>query len=82
MNKTDTTTDYKKMLADIRENHRRWRECPRHLYRAWDANKHSLGQKHTCLNCGSSKSLTDIGCYIEGYKAAGGDPNDIMPGYA
>jgi ferredoxin-like protein FixX len=82
MKKTDTATDYKKMLADIRENNRRWRECPRHLYRAWDANKHSLGQKHTCLNCGSSKSLTDIGCYIEGYKAAGGDPNDIMPGYA
>lgn len=82
MNKTDTTTDYKKMLADIRENHRRWRECPRHLYRAWDANKHRLGQKHTCLNCGSSKSLTDIGCYIEGYQAAGGNPNDIMPGYA
>lgn len=73
--------DTKKLLAEIRENNRRWRECPRHRYEAWNPDKHQLGQKHTCLQCGSSKSLTDIGCYIEGYQAAGGDPNDIMPNW-
>lgn len=72
---------FDKIWAEVRENNRRWRECPRHLFEAWNPDERKFGEKLTCKNCGASEMLNDIARYIEGYKAAGGDPNDIMPNW-
>lgn len=71
--------DLGKIFAEVQENSRRLRSCSQHLFSVHDVKK--MGQKLPCYNCGGRLALTDIGFYISGFKAAGGDPNEIMPGY-
>lgn len=71
--------DTKQIWADVQDNSRRTRECPRH---AFTADLVKLGERLTCKNCGGTLRLTDIGQYIAGYVAAGGNAADIWPAYA
>lgn len=68
--------DASQMLAEIKQNHRNLNRCPQHLFPFKESN---LGQKHSCANCGGTMRLTEISYYCRGYKAAGGDPNEICP---
>lgn len=61
----------------VKENYRKICECPRHRFAYVGAVK--LGQKFQCQACGGTMGLIGIGDYIAGYKAAGGDVNDIWP---
>lgn len=54
------------------------RGCPRHRF----SGEAVIGKRKPCDACGGTLSLSDIGNYIRGYKAAGADPNDIWPGYS
>ena len=70
--------DGKALWSEVQENFRKMRECRRHRFEHQTV---TLGMKINCLNCGGYLRLTDIGQYIAGYKAAGGDAADIWPAY-
>lgn len=79
MTTTPNTTDgIKGMLADIQERNRRACACQRHHF-PHNPDGYRLGQKHTCIRCEVPFGLVDIGHYIRGYMAAGGNPADVMP---
>lgn len=62
----------------IRENLDKLDNCPRHKF---SGERMPPGNKHTCLNCGGEMNGGDVLYYIAGYEAAGGDCNDIYPGW-
>lgn len=68
-----------KLFAEVRENHRKLDSCPRHTFDPPEEIR--LGTKLTCIHCGGILGIGDIGYYIKGYVAHGGDSADIWPGY-
>jgi hypothetical protein len=63
----------KGIWAEVQANRARLSGCARHRFDGdW-----KIGQRKVCLVCGGGMSLTDIGNYIRGYEAAGGNANDI-----
>lgn len=64
--------------AEVKANSAKREACPRHVFAGGDV---KMGQKVTCLACGATMSLVEAGFYIKGFKAAGGDPNAIWPGW-
>lgn len=81
----DEFADYLKkespsIMAEVKANRAKLDGCYRHLF---DIPKPiTMGAKYHCQKCGGQTSLTDIGWYIRGYVAHGGDANDIVPGWA
>ena len=65
-------------LAAIQERTRRAMACPKHRYEI-GASPFALGAKYRCAHCGDERRLMDIGLYVQGYQAAGGDPRDVCP---
>ena len=63
----------------IQENINRMDQCAKHTFDGVYIK--TLGAKYTCRSCGYQARLSDIGPYIRGYVAAGGDANDIWPGW-
>lgn len=70
--------DTKKILAEVKENTRKLDSCDRHLF---NGERVPFGKKYTCLKCGGKLNGTDVLYYINGYEAAGGDCDDIYPGW-
>lgn len=66
------------LLKDIRSNHARRDACPRHLFLS---EMLTIGRPMRCEHCGSTMQITDAGFYVKGYVAAGGNPNDVWPGW-
>lgn len=73
------TFDRKKLWEEVKANSRRWRSCDVHRFEPTEP--YRFGQRHTCVKCGGTKPMIEIMYYLDGYEAAGGDPNDVMPGY-
>lgn len=67
-----------KRLGEVKANQRRLNECKRHHFTYSTV---QLGQPIQCDNCKGTMQLTDAGQYVKGYMAAGGDPNDVWPGW-
>ena len=65
-------------MADIQERNRRSCACPRHFY-PHKPEGYRIGEKVKCDLCGIEAGLVNVGDYIRGYMAAGGDPADVMP---
>ena len=70
--------DAKSLWAEVQANRRALDACPLHKFTETEVR---LGQKLRCEACGGTMSLTDIGNYIRGYKAAGKPASDIWPAY-
>jgi len=70
--------DVKAMMEQVNAEIARRRGCAGHRFQAQAT--YQLGAKLTCEVCGASMRLTDIGTYARGYSAAGGNPDDILPG--
>lgn len=70
--------DAKKMLAEVRANIDALDGCPLHKF---NPEHWRPGKPVTCTQCGGHMPLTRATAYMAGYKAAGGDSNDIWPGY-
>jgi hypothetical protein len=79
MRKIIESPEGKSILAEIRSNSEKLNACPRHHYDPPAELK--LGMKLTCTVCGGTLGLTDIGQYIKGYMAHGGESSDIWPGW-
>ena len=63
---------------EVKANKARLDACPRHRFTPVPVR---LGDRFTCTACGGVVNLADLGNYVKGYRAAGGDPNDIWPGW-
>ena len=74
-----TRSDMDDILVQVRANHAKLDGCKRHRFDG--GKKVALGMKCVCLDCGGTMSLTDAGWYVKGYEAAGGEADDIWPGY-
>lgn len=64
----------------IKANRKRLDECPKHRFDLGEA-PYRINQRATCLNCHGEMELNAINQYRLGYRAAGGNPNDIVPGW-
>lgn len=67
------------LIAEIRENHRRLDSCPRHTFNPPEELR--LRTKLTCVHCLGEMGLHDAGLYVKGYRAAGGNVEDVWPGH-
>jgi hypothetical protein len=70
------SADAKKLWAEAGENVARLRACKRHRF---DTEKVVPFQRMFCLECGGELGLRNVGDYIRGYAAAGGNSADIWP---
>lgn len=78
--------DTKRLMADIEANNAKLNACPRHFFGLTDEDiakgvGYMIGQKVTCQRCGGQLRLTDVNQYVRGFAAAGGNPNDVLPGW-
>lgn len=68
----------KEIHSEVRANISALDNCARHRFRPEPV---KMGQKVICLSCGGMMSLPDAGQYIRGCQAAGGNPDDVWPGW-
>ena len=78
-----TKEEIKELYQQIRENSKRLQSCKRHSF--GDCPPVQSGQvlsrvKLKCAHCGGEMYLSDIVTYVEGYKAAGGNHDDVLRG--
>jgi hypothetical protein len=71
--------DGKSLLAEIRENHRKLDSCDGHNFNIPENPK--LNQRLECSKCGGTLRFEAIGYYIRGYVHAGGNADDVWPGW-
>ncbi|HCJ5492465.1 TPA: hypothetical protein NUW79_003105 [Escherichia coli] len=77
MDKSEAT----ELLKHVQENQAKLNSCARHQFGPVIGGR-ALGQtflqnKRTCENCGGEMADPNIIIYAKGYKAAGGNPDDI-----
>lgn len=75
-----TTEQTKTLMAEIRANRDKLDACPKHLFEIGPP-PYRFGAKFTCSNCAGYMDAVQAFRYCQGYEAAGGDPNDVMPGF-
>lgn len=68
----------RKLFEEAKENARRRSSCAKHSFPEWER---KLGQRFTCAACGCTADLSYVCAYVDGYAAAGRNPNDIVPNY-
>lgn len=69
--------DFLAIAAEVKENHRKRRSCPQHRFPPAESKWH---RKVVCLRCSGWLTMSDALAYCEGFRAAGGDPEEIWPG--
>lgn len=69
------------MLEEIRANQKRLDECKRHHFPTFPE-RLMFRHKLTCANCGGEIDALQAYAYTRGYIAAGGNGNDIIPGWS
>ena len=72
------TPEQAAILTKVRENRAKLDGCKKHH---WTYEKLTLGQPLVCDNCGGTTQITDAGWYVQGYVAAGGNADDVWPGW-
>lgn len=81
----DVSPDHKLILEELRANQDRLDRCKLHHFPTWPALHEiptRLGLKVSCSNCGGVIDALHAAAYTRGYVAAGGDGNDIIPGWS
>jgi hypothetical protein len=68
----------RRLWEEVKANGARKDACPRHHFTYETV---QFGQPIRCDNCGGTMQLTDAGMYVKGYIAAGGNPDDVWPGW-
>ncbi len=65
----------------IKENIAKLDNCVKHKFTLDAEPPYQFGMKLTCENCQGEMKAVDAFRYVQGYKAAGGNPNEVIPGY-
>lgn len=73
--------DSAKILAEIKANRERLDNCPKHAFDYPQDRALHFGEKLTCRNCGGVMDAVQAFRYCQGFEAAGGDPNEVIPGF-
>jgi hypothetical protein len=73
-----TNSEIGQIWQDVKANRIKRQACPRHTIAP---NSYTFGRKVTCLNCEATIQATEYMAYVEGYVAAGGEANDVWPGW-
>ncbi len=68
------------LLEKINENRIKLDNCEKHFFDIGPP-PYFFGTKFKCLKCQGTMDAVQIFRYCQGYKAAGENPNDIIPGY-
>lgn len=68
------------LLAEVKANAAKLAACKQHLMPLGEP-PYKFGMHVTCSKCGGSMKAVDLFRYLQGYIAAGGDPNEVSPGY-
>lgn len=74
------------LLAKIKANRDKLDACPGHRFSGEipgiaEGSIGMLGQKIECLRCKGGMDLVALNYYVRGYEAAGGNGNDVLPGW-
>jgi hypothetical protein len=69
------------LLDEIKENQARLDNCNKHHFPTFP-NTVTFGMKLDCSKCGGSMNAVHAFAYTNGYVAAGGNGNDIIPGWS
>lgn len=80
MNKDEAAS----LFEHIKRNRTKLDACPRHSFECAmtpDEFRAAFGQRLVCTRCNGAMLLTEIGQYIRGYEAAGGNADDIWPDF-
>jgi hypothetical protein len=72
---------YPQIYRRAHDNREKLNACDRHLFDTPFPIPVPFGTKLSCSRCGGRMAADAVFEYINGYKAAGGDPNDVIPGY-
>ncbi len=70
-----------KLLAEIKANRDRLDNCPKHAFDYPTDRPLQFGEKLTCRNCGGIMDAIGAFRYAQGFEAAGGNPNEVIPGF-
>lgn len=76
-----TKDEARALMAQIKENHRKLNSCPKHVFGdvvgagAFEQPRNS--RERICTSCGGEMADLKIILYVRGYKAAGGNPDDV-----
>ena len=70
--------DVLSIWEEVKANRAKLDACARHRFLPVPV---KMGDKVTCVVCGGILSLSALDSYVRGYKASGGNPDDIWPGY-
>lgn len=78
--------DRKRLWANANANVEQLNACPRHHFVMTDEQVAAgpaalFGAKLTCQRCNGRMDMLGVNQYVRGFKAAGGNPNDVMPGW-
>lgn len=68
------------LFAEVKANAERLAACKRHRVELGDP-PYKFGMTVTCIGCGGTMKAVDLFRYVQGFEAAGGNPNDVVPGY-
>lgn len=74
----DKAKEMRKKFDAIKDNQRRLDACPKHRFPEWPEIL-SMGTKFTCEHCKAYIDAIHAYSYVMGYKAAGGEPSDVIP---
>jgi hypothetical protein len=68
------------IYEEIKENQARLDACKKHHFPTFPE-RVEFGMKLDCSKCGGSMNAVHAFAYTQGYVAAGGNGNDIIPGW-
>lgn len=73
--------NFQLMFDEIKENRQRLDNCKLHHFPTLPKPL-EITSKFDCSNCGGRIGHQEASAYTRGYAAAGGDPNEIIPGWS
>lgn len=72
--------EFREIFASVEANSRLLDSCAKHNF-GDVALPFTVGQRFTCKACGGQMKAVDAFRYIQGFEAAGGNPNEVLNGY-
>ena len=83
LTKADREEALRREMSLAADNSRRLANCPGHRFSAATDDQIGAGpyaKPFECRMCGGRLSLQQLKFYVHGFKAAGGDPERVIPG--